>query len=308
MDVSRPPAPAEPAPFVSVIVPVYNDERGLGIALRALLAQRYAPDRYEIIIVDNGSADGTLAAARGAEQAHPGRVRVLTEHAQRGSYAARNCGIAAARGTVLAFTDADCAPAPDWIGQGVAALAESGAALAAGRIDMTFRGAHPNVWEHLDAVGKLNQQRYVEAYGFGATANLFVQRAAVERHGAFRADLISGGDYEFGRRLTGAGEKAVYAAHAVVRHPARAAAGEVFKKERRIQQGRFQLERLGLLRHGLLTWRSFVPVRACPPLAGVDGTLTRRVGFIAAANAVRYFAVAVRLADRAAARLRARAS
>ena len=308
MDVSRPPAPAGPAPFVSVIVPVYNDEHGLDIALRALLAQRYEPARYEIIIVDNGSTDGTLAAARSAERAHAGRLRVLTEHAQRGSYAARNCGIAAARGSVLAFTDADCAPTPDWIGQGVAALEDSGAALAAGRIDMTFRGAQPNVWEYLDAVGKLNQQRYIEAYGFGATANLFVQRAAIDRHGPFRADLVSGGDYEFGRRLTGAGEKAVYAEDAVVRHPARAGARAVFKKERRIQQGRFQLERLGVLRHGLLTWRSFVPVRTCPPLAGVAPTPARRAGFIAAANAVRYFAVAVRLLDRAAARLRKPAS
>lgn len=281
-------------PFVSVVVPVLDDAAGIRITLQALLEQAYPRERYEVLVTDNGSEDGTREVVAAFERQHPDRVRLLTELGTRSSYAARNTGIDAARGEILAFTDADCVPAPEWIEAGVRAL-DSGAAYAAGRVEMTYRAQEPNIWEFYDAVGKMNQKRYMERYGFGATANLFVRRAVIEAHGRFRGDLVSGGDYEFGRRLAGAGENGVYAEDAVVRHPARSTASAILQKQRRILRGRRQLEALGLLEHGLLTWRSFLPVRRCPPLAGRVPGLPRRLAFLVVANAVRYYMLGLRL-------------
>ncbi len=101
-----PPVPAPP-PRVSVIVCAYNAAATLGACLQALAALRY-PD-YEVLVVDDGSTDATAAIAAAA----PG-VRLLA-HENRGLSAARNTGIAAATGEIVAFTDADCVADPDWL-------------------------------------------------------------------------------------------------------------------------------------------------------------------------------------------------
>jgi glycosyltransferase involved in cell wall biosynthesis len=292
------PDDATSAPLVSVIVPVRDDAEGVATVLGALLEQRYPVGRYEILVTDNGSRDGTRDVVKRQARLHPDRVRLLTEFEKPTSYAARNAGIAAARGSILAFTDADCVPEPDWLRGGVDALESTGAAYAAGAIDIQFRNGAPGIWEFYDAVGKLKQREYMEEAGFGATANLFVRRSAVAEHGTFCDDLVSGGDYEYGRRLARAGELGVYAPEARVRHPARSTAAEVLGKERRILRGRNQLEARGLLEHGQLTWRSFVPVRRCPPLNGQRPGLLRRVEFVVVANFVRYYTLMLRLRSR----------
>jgi hypothetical protein len=95
----------EAAIDVSVVVPFYNAERSVEDCIAALRAQTLAPPRYEIIMVDNNSTDGSADLVR----KYPD-VRLLSEEKQ-GSYAARNRGVAAARGAIVAFTDADCRPA-----------------------------------------------------------------------------------------------------------------------------------------------------------------------------------------------------
>lgn len=86
-------------PLVSVIVPVYNGERFLAAALESVLAQDYEP--LEVIVVDDGSEDGSAAIAR----SFTGVVYLYQPN--QGPSAARNAGIAAARGEFLAFFDAD---------------------------------------------------------------------------------------------------------------------------------------------------------------------------------------------------------
>src|ERR1041384_5139232 len=94
--------------FVSVIVPVWNDAERLGHCLHALEKQTYPAESYEVIVVDNGSTDSVACLV-----AAYGRARLVSEQ-RPGSYAARNTGLNLARGQVIAFTDADCLPAPDW--------------------------------------------------------------------------------------------------------------------------------------------------------------------------------------------------
>ena len=97
----------ETNPFVSVIVPVYNDPEGIRDCLTALSEQSYPDDRYEVIVVDNGSTDST----RSVISEFPVTFRIEDEI--QGSYAARNTGIANAHGDVFGFVDADCTPEPN---------------------------------------------------------------------------------------------------------------------------------------------------------------------------------------------------
>src|SRR5689334_23846816 len=91
---------------VSVIVPAYNAADTLPECLLSLGRQMRAP--HEIIVVDDGSTDETAAIARDF-----GAWVVATQR-RSGPAAARNLGVANARGNIVAFTDADCAPSPGW--------------------------------------------------------------------------------------------------------------------------------------------------------------------------------------------------
>ena len=99
---------------ISVIVPFYNEEGYLARCAQALLAQDYPKERYEVIMVDNNSSDGSAEIVR----RYPG-IKLLSEGLQ-GDFAARNRGLAAAKGNLLAFTDSNCAPEKDWL-RGIAA-------------------------------------------------------------------------------------------------------------------------------------------------------------------------------------------
>jgi len=87
-------------PLVSVVIPVFNGERFLREAVESVLAQKYSS--LEIIIVDDGSTDGSSAVARSFSET----VRYLYQ-ANQGPAAARNRGIEHAQGSLIAFADAD---------------------------------------------------------------------------------------------------------------------------------------------------------------------------------------------------------
>lgn len=95
----------EAAPALSIIVCAYNEERHIGECLRSLAALNYP--RYEVVVVDDGSQDGTPQIARD----HGARL-VELDHV--GISAARNAGVRAAEGEVVAFLDADEQALPDW--------------------------------------------------------------------------------------------------------------------------------------------------------------------------------------------------
>jgi len=96
-------------PFASVIVPVYNGSHTIDELLDSLVSQTYPRERYEIIVIDNNSQDGTPERV----QHYP--VQLLYEREEQNSYAARNRGIQAARGEAIVFTDAACVAHPDWL-------------------------------------------------------------------------------------------------------------------------------------------------------------------------------------------------
>jgi glycosyltransferase involved in cell wall biosynthesis len=104
-------------PFVSVIVPHYRDLAGLNLCLSALAAQTYPKDRFEVVVADNASPEGPELVG----EAIGGRARLVVV-SERGAGPARNGGVAVAKAAVLAFTDSDCVPEPQWLIEGIRAL------------------------------------------------------------------------------------------------------------------------------------------------------------------------------------------
>ena len=110
--------PAKHCPKVSIVVASYNGDRTLAACLESLQRLNY-PD-YEVILVDDGSTDSTSEMVRRFE-----KVRYLRHERNLGLSAARNTGIAAATGEIVAFTDADCRADEDWLHYTVADLMTS---------------------------------------------------------------------------------------------------------------------------------------------------------------------------------------
>jgi len=100
-------------PFVSIIVPVFNEEKYLDNCLKSLKSQNYKP--YEIIVVDNGSTDNSFLIAK----KYTPHVFVLKPA---NIPALRNYGVLHSKGTVIASIDADCIASPDWLSNGVKLL------------------------------------------------------------------------------------------------------------------------------------------------------------------------------------------
>jgi glycosyltransferase involved in cell wall biosynthesis len=260
----------------SVIVPVYNNPEGIRALIDALLAQTYPSRHFEIIIVDNNSTDETADVVRSIASKNDDRIKLAMETTIQSSYAARNRGIEESSGEFLAFVDSDCTPAASWLENGIGALENDSVACGGGKVEFFYQSDRPNAVEYLDSARKLDQRHYVEDLGFAATANFFARRDLFAQKGMFRADVISGGDFEFGRRVTSQGQRIAYINDAVVTHPARATVRELLKKSKRVAVGQKQLGRLGLAGQVGPSWKQLVPARSWPD----DGNWSRSLTIV----------------------------
>lgn len=230
--VLRPaPAPRGEPPLISVIVPIYEHWYVAHRLFEAFAAQSLPPERYELIVVDNGSP---LVAI---PDNLPANARVL-HCATPGSYAARNMGVQHARGSILVFTDADCIPDPQWL-EGMVAALDAGASLVAGDIRMITMNPKPSAAEMFDLLYGIPQRRFVSR-GYAATANLAVTRQLYDAVGGFNENHMSGGDAEFCRRARAAGATLVFSPESIVRHPARDGWDELETKARRVIGGQLR--------------------------------------------------------------------
>lgn len=199
-------------PDVSIVVPVRNGGDDVRALVAALERQTLDPERFEVLIADDGSTDGCLDGVGSS----PLRLRILPGP-PRNSYAARNRAASAAASPVLAFCDADCVPEPEWLERGLAAV--HGADLAAGRIRFSVPPRR-SVWTLLDMDSFKDHERQVRN-GTAETANLFVRRAVYDSVGGFDDSLPEHGDFDFVQRARAAGASLAYAPEAVVWHPTR---------------------------------------------------------------------------------------
>lgn len=100
--------------MISIIIPVYNDHEGIRATLHSVVNQSYDIKDYEVLVVDNGSTDATPEVVREFAANHQ-QVELLFKRETKGSYAARNRGIEASEGDLLAFVDADMTMDEDWL-------------------------------------------------------------------------------------------------------------------------------------------------------------------------------------------------
>ena len=228
-------------PFASVIIPVFNEGGRLRLCLDALVTQIYPKDRFEVIVVDNGSEDPSVWV----KDEYPNVV--FAGEARPGSYFARNRGIGLAKGEIFAFTDGDCIPDAHWLANGVReVIADSSVGLVGGRVDFFFRDPeHPTVAELYDSIMYLNQRAAVELTGFAATANMFTARTVLEHVGVFDSSIKSGGDREWGQRVGSYGYRLVYAENAIVKHPARDTFERISSRNIRVLGGHHELHARG---------------------------------------------------------------
>jgi glycosyltransferase involved in cell wall biosynthesis len=202
----------DPVPTISVIIVTYNDREKLAGCIASILEQEYPPEDYEVIVVDDGSTDGT----RDSLSEIPGLRVIGKEHS--GPYHSRIIGVGEARGEILALIDADCTAPPGWLKNIRIGLEESRATAVGGSI--VHRG---NFWARLTGLSDFGefQGRSMREPGNIPTCNMGVRREVFHRIG-FTPEFQEGGDAVFTYRLKKLGYPIIYDPRILVHHHPRA--------------------------------------------------------------------------------------
>ncbi len=198
-------------PFVSLIVPCYNEAHTIPLLLRALYTQTYPLERLEIVIADGMSSDGTRAAVADFQRQHPDLNLRVVDNPRRNIPAALNVALGAARGEIIVRMDAHSVPHPQYVAHCVADL-------QAGRGDNVG-----GVWDiHPGAPGPVARGIALAAahrFGVGDARYRYADRAQavdtvpfgafycrlIARIGAFDETLLTNEDYEFNARIRQSG-------------------------------------------------------------------------------------------------------
>lgn len=221
-------------PKVSVVVPIYNGEADLPELISCLSSQTYPKQQVEYLLVDNNSRDSTLSLLKTAAQKSDITIRPISENQIQSSYAARNAGIRATTSEILAFTDADCRPQPEWLNSLIAPFINLDVVMVAGEI-VALPGK-TLLEQHADRENTLSQ-KHTLAHPFcpyGQTANLAIRRHAFEKVGLFRPYLTSGGDADICWRILRQNlGRLEFSPNAVVKHRHRSTLKELESQWRR---------------------------------------------------------------------------
>jgi glycosyltransferase involved in cell wall biosynthesis len=196
---------------VSVIIPTYNRKNLLREALHSLFQQSYPKEKYEIIVVDNSSTDGTEQMITELLKKAPCGLKYFRKKNE-GPAPARNLGMQCAEGSVIAFTDSDCLASPDWIEKGVQAFDADDIAFVSGKIlpkpDMP--------------VSFFSPFNYVlSEHPIYPTNNIFYRKDILDSSGGFdtRFSYPSGGeDAELAWRIKRKGWKNIFSQDLIIFH------------------------------------------------------------------------------------------
>ena len=201
---------------ISVIIPHLNQPQMLARCLGALRNGTRQPD--EIIVVDNGS--DVLPDV-------PGIVTLLCQETP-GPGSARNMGVAAASGDVLAFIDADCLAQFDWLEAAAKAILTGD--ILGGDVRIAYvNPAKLTVLEAYESIYAYQMQRYIAQEGFTGTGNLVVKATVLDTVGPF-AGVDKAEDRDWGQRATGMGLEIIYVPQMRVYHPARRSFADLYLK------------------------------------------------------------------------------
>jgi glycosyltransferase involved in cell wall biosynthesis len=257
----------------------HNGEATIDGCLESLANQTLAPNRFSIVVVDDGSTDATADRVSAWQRAQPTRHCQLIRQAQAGLSAARNVGLANARAPIVAYIDDDAVASRQWLwGLLTAFEAFPAAAAVGGQVSVRWTSPKPRWWhDDLDEVFNRYRPTDVPAsvdfpqlpYG----CNVAVRRDVAAQLGGFRTDLgrhrgglLAGEETELLLRVIEAGHEVVYWPEAQVEHLALA---------RRVS-------RRHILRRAWMHGRSLARIavahrRVATTLPGVGGCLWRAI-------------------------------
>ena len=235
--------------FISVIVPVRNEERSVRHTLQQLLTQNYPADRFEVLVADGRSTDATREAVRTAAAAAPNVT--LLDNPRRWSSAGRNTAVRAARGDVVVLIDGHCElDNPNYLADLAAAFDRSGAdcvgrpqpldvagatplqrAVAAARSSPL--GHHPDSFIYSSFEAFVKPQSVAVAY----------RRWVFDRVGLFDESFDACEDVEFNHRVDRAGLRCFFTPRVAVRYHPRATLAGLCRQMARYGRGRVRLLR-----------------------------------------------------------------
>lgn len=211
--------------MISVIIPHLNQPEALERGLKALVDQKGATSPLEIIVVDNGSSELPTEICSRFKQV------TLLQQPVPGPGPARNMGVAAAHGDLLAFIDADCVASPSWIASIEKRFAETPDATVLGGDVRILQDdpKRPTLLEAYESVFAFRMKKYIEEKGFTGGGNLAVRAWVFAQVGGFLGINIAE-DTEWGQRASRMGYRVRYEPRMVVYHPARRTYAELTKK------------------------------------------------------------------------------
>ena len=213
-------------PFVSLIIPVLNGERTIRECLVSLLKMDYPVERREILVVDNGSTDRTADIVKSFP------VRYLREE-RRGVSSARNRGIEASKGEILAFTDADCVVTTGWLRELVQGFDSEDVGVVVGET-VSYPPKTPA--ERYRAMQKPRQHAHSLSYPdspWFTGSNVAFRRKVFNQIGLFDPQFPRVGDMDYSWRFFQSKNfKLVYRPKAIVFHRHRLTTWDLFKQYR----------------------------------------------------------------------------
>jgi glycosyltransferase involved in cell wall biosynthesis len=203
------------SPFVSVIIPVYNAEATVRESLASVFAQSYPSRQYEVIVIDDGSTDGSSNIIK---QFHAR----LIEQANAGAASARNAGIKNARGELIIFLDSDCRVNPGWIDLHVREHIKNQAAGCIGgafTIPDLKTTAFFELCDYYSSWYEQNPKCPPDSdYEYLPSTNISFKKSVLETIGGFCAILKTGEDVEICQRIRKEGRQVLFRPHIQVYH------------------------------------------------------------------------------------------
>ncbi len=194
-------------PEVSVIIAVKDEKDTIRRTLEALDRQTFPKDHFEVVIVDGGSTDGTLELVR----SFSGRMRVhLSSGIPRsGPSDARNAGIGLAKGEIIAFTDADCIPADNWLENLIRDFKNPKVGGSAGELRFVDLGNHLSRLEDLFAI---------DTYHGFITSNIAYRKEVLQKAKGFDLSLKCAEDFDLYLRVLDMGYEMTFNPTATIYH------------------------------------------------------------------------------------------
>jgi glycosyltransferase involved in cell wall biosynthesis len=197
---------------ISVIIPTFNSAKELTKCLESFKTQTISNENYEVIVVDDGSNDGT----KDATAKYPVRYIYQQNH---GPAAARNNGANHVQGEIILFTDADCEPQPNWIEEMIKPLDDPQVVGVKGAYRTRQKGIVARLvqieYEHkYERMKKFKYIDFIDTYSAGYRKDIFLKYNGFDE----RYPNASVEDQEFSFRLSHDGHKMVFNPDAVVYH------------------------------------------------------------------------------------------